>query len=222
MTKKERIGNLTKEECLALIKENETYRGLFTSLFNSVHYKQFHIVYLKEIFEKYSLDYSKFLEKEKHSPIWKVSREAFIKMMENSISVKDMLSYFGMQNHGSNFKTLKRRFEKEGLDYKSFVQRSKRICTNKKYSDEELFSENSEISRGTVRRRLITYNLIDYSCQICKRKTKIINNKKETLVLDHINGVNNDHRLENLRFVCGSCDLQLETASGKNGKNRMT
>jgi len=36
--------------------------------------------------------------------------------------------------------------------------------------------------------------------------------------LDHINGINNDHRLENLRWVCPNCNSQLSTFAGKNVK----
>jgi len=35
------------------------------------------------------------------------------------------------------------------------------------------------------------------------------------LVLDHINGVNNDNRLENLRFLCPNCNSQTATFAGK-------
>lgn len=37
-----------------------------------------------------------------------------------------------------------------------------------------------------------------------------------SLILDHINGVNDDHRLENLRIVCPNCNATLPTHCGKN------
>ena len=40
--------------------------------------------------------------------------------------------------------------------------------------------------------------------------------KKLSLQLDHINGINNDHRIENLRFLCPNCHSQTETYAGKN------
>jgi len=40
-------------------------------------------------------------------------------------------------------------------------------------------------------------------------------NKPLTLILDHINGNNKDHRLENLRWVCPNCNQQLETTGFK-------
>jgi len=39
-----------------------------------------------------------------------------------------------------------------------------------------------------------------------------------SLILDHINGVNNDHRLENLQIVCPNCNAALSTHSDKNVK----
>lgn len=44
------------------------------------------------------------------------------------------------------------------------------------------------------------------------------NGKKMSLILDHINGVHNDNRLENLRIVCPNCNATLDTHCGKNNK----
>jgi hypothetical protein len=39
--------------------------------------------------------------------------------------------------------------------------------------------------------------------------------KKMSLILDHINGVNNDNRIENIRIVCPNCNATLDTHCGK-------
>ena len=36
-----------------------------------------------------------------------------------------------------------------------------------------------------------------------------------SLILDHVNGISNDHRLENLRIVCPNCAATLDTHCGK-------
>ena len=42
------------------------------------------------------------------------------------------------------------------------------------------------------------------------------NGRPLTLQLDHVNGVNNDHRLENIRLLCPNCHTQQDTYAGKN------
>ena len=45
------------------------------------------------------------------------------------------------------------------------------------------------------------------------------NNKPLILQLDHINGINDDNRIENLRFLCPNCHSQEDTYAARNRKN---
>lgn len=80
---------------------------------------------------------------------------------------------------------------------------------------EESFIENSPTTRAIIRRYIIRHNLIPYVCEKCGNdgnwQGQIL-----TLQLDHRNGVNNDHRLENLRWLCPNCHSQTETFTGRN------
>lgn len=42
------------------------------------------------------------------------------------------------------------------------------------------------------------------------------------LQLDHINGVNNDNRVENLRILCPNCHTQTETYAGRSTSEQKT
>lgn len=86
---------------------------------------------------------------------------------------------------------------------------------DKKYPDNEVFVENSTYPRHSLKERIKRKKLIEYRCSVCGIDA-VWNNKPMPLILDHINGINNDNRLQNLRFVCSNCDTQLPTYKSKN------
>jgi len=84
--------------------------------------------------------------------------------------------------------------------------------------NKDVFVENSDYARHHIKRRILEENLVEYRCDCCGIGPEW-NGKPMPLILDHINGKNNDNRLENLRFVCSNCDSQLPTYKSKNMKN---
>ena len=83
------------------------------------------------------------------------------------------------------------------------------------YPDSVVFCENSTYARHSIKARIKAKNLIAYKCACCGIGPEW-QGKPMPLILDHINGINNDNRLENLRFVCSNCDSQLPTYKAKN------
>ena len=53
-----------------------------------------------------------------------------------------------------------------------------------------------------------------HACEICHQTEWM--GQPIPLVLDHINGRSSENRLDNLRVVCGNCDMQLPTYKSKN------
>jgi len=84
-------------------------------------------------------------------------------------------------------------------------------------TDEEVFVAESTYPRHRLKERIIKQALIVYECAICNLGP-IWRGMKMPLILDHINGINNDNRLNNLRFVCSNCDSQLPTYKSRNRK----
>jgi hypothetical protein len=98
-----------------------------------------------------------------------------------------------------------------------FVARTQREASRlrRTITDKEMFCADSKITRAAVRRRILQDALIPYECSECEMDPRW-RGKPMSLILDHINGVNNDHRLDNLRFLCGNCNQQTPTFCGRN------
>ncbi|MBV9718069.1 MAG: HNH endonuclease [Candidatus Eremiobacteraeota bacterium] len=79
----------------------------------------------------------------------------------------------------------------------------------------ELLS-NRNRNRTHVKHRLIRAGLLANNCQSCGLSAW--QGKALNMHLDHINGVKNDNRLENLRMLCPNCHSQTATYGGRNLK----
>ncbi len=76
---------------------------------------------------------------------------------------------------------------------------------------------NSTLKTSAVKRYLFRYGLAEKKCKICGLSEWM--GKEMPLTLDHINGINNDNRLENVRILCPNCHSQTDTFCGKNKGN---
>lgn len=132
------------------------------------------------------------------------------KIILSSNSMREVLLTIGVRAAGRNFYTLKSLLKSESIDFSHFKNKS-----HKEYIDDEIFVENSHVTRKTIKNRIIRDKLIEYKCAICNLPP-LWNDKELVLILDHINGVHNDNRLNNLRFVCPNCDHQSDTFAGRN------
>lgn len=71
-------------------------------------------------------------------------------------------------------------------------------------------------SRSKIKKYIIINNLLPYKCDICLLDKW--NNKNISLHLDHIDGVNTNNKLSNLRFLCPNCHSQTESYCGNSNK----
>lgn len=75
-------------------------------------------------------------------------------------------------------------------------------------------------TRWQARRRLLDEGLLRLRCYECGISEWF--GQPLSLHLDHINGVKNDHRIENLRMLCPNCHSQTETFGGRNTRRGST
>jgi Zn finger protein HypA/HybF involved in hydrogenase expression len=157
----------------------------------------------------------------KTSKIWFISSDELQYLLDNSSSIVEVIEKIGLDPYNGNHKTLNQRVKGENFDLsklnKNRLDKNKQTGIKNRVSLDSVLLENSNYNRSHLKRRLVESSLLEYKCSSCGI-VDMWNNKPISLQLDHINGVNNDNRLENLRFLCPNCHSQTETYCGKHRK----
>lgn len=158
--------------------------------------------------------------KTKKSKIWDIDKQKLQEILDNSSSIVSALKTLGYNGYNGNYKTLNKRISIDGLSIEKLaINRTKEriaFCQKKiaKIPDCEVFCVNSTfVSNSSLKERLIQKGRI-YMCEKCEN-AGLWEGSPISLQLDHINGISNDNREENLRFLCPNCHSQTETFSGK-------
>jgi Zn-finger nucleic acid-binding protein len=80
---------------------------------------------------------------------------------------------------------------------------------------ERILVERSSYTRSSLKRRLYETGLKTRACELCGQG-ELWRGLRMSLILDHINGVHDDNRLENLRILCPNCAATLPTHCSRN------
>jgi len=75
---------------------------------------------------------------------------------------------------------------------------------------QKVLVEGSTYSRAALKRRLLATGLKQPECELCGQDERWRGGRM-ALILDHVNGVPDDNRLENLRIVCPNCAATFDT-----------
>jgi 5-methylcytosine-specific restriction endonuclease McrA len=147
--------------------------------------------------------------------MWLIPKEELQEIVYKYDTLSDVLRYFKINPKGGNARTLKERLEFDNIDWTHIKNNNKTYTPfREKRPIEEYLIENSKCNHYHLKKRLIEENFLENKCYICGSKPEW-NGKELSMQLDHINGIYNDDRLENLRLLCPNCHSQTETFNGK-------
>lgn len=153
---------------------------------------------------------------------WLYTADQLTDAVRQSTSIRQVLTRLGLSNQGGGaYATVRRRIEELGLDTTHFDgrgwNRGARYRPPRPATPlSELLSYPSPVTNfGRLKSRLIRDGLLRNVCSVCGAPP-VWRDQPLVLRLDHINGIRNDNRLQNLRLVCPNCDSQLPTFAGRN------
>lgn len=137
-----------------------------------------------------------------------------------SRSLRQTLLSLGIRPEGGNYRTIRREIKRLNLCTSHFTgmgwRKGQSTPVTPPLPLSRVLVEDSPVSTSHVRKRLLRHGVKEHRCELCKLTRW--RDRAIPLELDHINGVNDDHRLENLRVVCPNCHAQTDTYRARNAK----
>jgi len=139
--------------------------------------------------------------KQKH--VDKFTDNELIEQYNINPSLSKLSHYFGVPDV-----TVWRRAKKLGLVFKIGGH-------NKKIELQDILNgDHPTYQTLKLKTRLLKEKILEDKCSMCGIDEW--QGKAISLQLDHIDGNNHNHRLQNLRLVCPNCHSQTDTYCGKN------
>lgn len=215
MTKTDQIRSLTTQQLTDLLNEHGTIHALVLYLNDGIESGGIRKVISQRIQNEH-IEWKR-IKKRSFSYTKIQVQQAF----KEANCWSDVFRSLNLTICGFNKIAIMRFAEHENIEVPIFTKKQlKETFRRNKYvwSKETIFCENSRYGRQQLRGAVLKYNIISkYQCSECGIEN-MWNKKPILLELDHINGISNDNRKDNLRWLCPNCHSQTETYKGKNKK----
>lgn len=219
------IRNIKDKDIIKAISENTSLTGTLKALGLSGTCSQYKRI--RSVIDTYDIDISH------HRGMSEYGCSEILEKLETDLTQKlvndcdcyvDIMVKLGLfkKERGRPLKSayysiLKNKVEERNIDTSHFSF-SKGGNSTIRYNDEDVFVENSNVTKQTLKSRYLKYREsldIPYQCDIMGCKLSTWHDKELNLQLDHANGINNDNRIENLRLLCSNCHSQTVTFGGR-------
>jgi hypothetical protein len=133
-----------------------------------------------------------------------------------SLNYSEALRHIRLRTSGGNHRTLQKYVRLWGISVEHFDPDVARAAALRRTATPlaEILVEGSTFHRGHLKQRLYESGLKERRCELCGQG-EIWRGAEMGLILDHVNGVATDNRIENLRIVCPNCNATLDTHCGR-------
>lgn len=138
-------------------------------------------------------------------------------------SIRQLLTELGLKEAGGNYTQIKKYLGEYKIDISHFRgkgwNKGQKGRKSPRVSMEAILVENSSFQSYKLKRRLFDAGIKQRQCEKCGW-AEMASDGRIPLELDHINGIRNDNRIENLQVLCPNCHSLQPTHRGRNIKVR--
>ena len=149
-----------------------------------------------------------------------INKDDLQELVTNSLSLAEIFRKLQLHKTGGNYRLIKKRLIEENINYSHITLGLKNRLGKKNIYNESIIKNLLTInsickSNNHLKHLLLDNGFLKNECYICNI-TNVWNKLPLSLQMDHINGINTDNRIENLRILCPNCHSQTTTYSAKN------
>lgn len=141
----------------------------------------------------------------------KWNKEQLEEAVKNSFCIGEVLKRLKLSYGTNNYALINKAIKEYNIDISHFIPGGKkRHIPNYTVELVDILIINSSYNNsGNLKKRLLKAGVLKNECYVCGLKEWM--NKPIVCQLDHINGMHDDNRLENLRLLCPNCHSQTDT-----------